>query len=354
MHMDSTGLTDVKGNAMTLNGGVTRSATQSKFGGYSAHFDGVDDEVFTTGTVPGLEVDEHGMQFFCYPETQLMANPCVLATQEYLIEYKPAGHPYGFVLDYNGVKTALGEHAEGSWYFIWIVRNSANFTIYINGAFVTTIVSAPNLLNSQVLIGSRFLGAYSDSAFKGYVEDLLATGLPSELIQGHIIRWDYSIPAAAFLERLPDPEGVALGSIAFTGSAEGLVAPIGTVAGSLRFTGLMEGSVPCAGRAVGSLRFSGLGVGVVGRTGVASGSLRFTGSATGFLGVFGVASGSLKFKGSAVGSHGVSGVGSGSLRLTGAAVGTTPEHPVGEIRGSLRFTGNARGQVGILDTDTCH
>lgn len=357
MHMDSVGLTDVKGNAMTLNGGVTRSATQSKFGGYSAHFDGVDDELFTTGTVPALEMNEHGMQFFCYPETQLMANPCVLATQEYLIEYKPAGHPYGFVLDYNGLKVELGVHPEGAWYFIWIVRDVSTLTIHVDGAFIASIASIPNVSNSQILIGSRFLGTHADSAFKGYVEDLLATGVPIDPIlttQGHLTRWDTTVPTVAFLERLPDPEGTGLGSIAFTGEAVGIVAPIGGASGSMRFTGLAEGTVPCAGQAAGSLRFSGLGVGVVGRTGVASGSLRFTGSATGFLGVFGVASGSLKFKGSAVGAHGVSGVGSGSLRLTGAAVGTTPEHPVGEVRGSLRFTGNARGQVGLVDTDTCH
>jgi len=37
MHMDDTGLTDVKGHTITLNGNASRSATQSKFGGYSAY-----------------------------------------------------------------------------------------------------------------------------------------------------------------------------------------------------------------------------------------------------------------------------------------------------------------------------
>lgn len=43
MHMDDTGLTDLKGHTVTLNGNVARSATQSKFGGYSAAFDGSGD-----------------------------------------------------------------------------------------------------------------------------------------------------------------------------------------------------------------------------------------------------------------------------------------------------------------------
>lgn len=41
MHMDDTGLTDEKGHAVTLYG-VARSSVQSKFGGYSAYFEGVD------------------------------------------------------------------------------------------------------------------------------------------------------------------------------------------------------------------------------------------------------------------------------------------------------------------------
>lgn len=354
MHMDSVGLTDVKGNALTLNGGVTRSATQSKFGGYSAYFDGVDDEVFTTGTVPALETDEHGMQFFCYPATQVMANPCVLATQEYLIEYKPTGYPNGFVLDYNGVKFPLGEHSENAWYFIWIVRNATAFTVYINGAFVLTLTASANLLNSQVLIGSRFLGAYADSAFKGYVEDLLATGLPAEPIQGHLTRWDYSVPTSANLDRLPDPEGTGAGTITFTGAAVGIVAPIGQVVGALTITGEATGSVPCAGVAVGQLRFTGSGQGVIGYAGVANGSLRFTGSGSGGIGVFGTAVGRLRITGAGVGAHGVSGVGAGALVLTGSAVGTTPEHPVGVIQGSLKFTGYGYGLGGSVDVDSCH
>lgn len=43
MHMDDAGLTDLKGHTVTLNGNAARSATQSKFGGYSAYFDGTGD-----------------------------------------------------------------------------------------------------------------------------------------------------------------------------------------------------------------------------------------------------------------------------------------------------------------------
>ena len=45
MHMDDTGLTDLKGHAVTLNGNVARSPVQSPFGGYSAYFDGSGDYI---------------------------------------------------------------------------------------------------------------------------------------------------------------------------------------------------------------------------------------------------------------------------------------------------------------------
>ena len=47
LHMDDTGLTDSAGNigAPSLSGNTTRSSAQSKFGGYSAKFDGSGDEL---------------------------------------------------------------------------------------------------------------------------------------------------------------------------------------------------------------------------------------------------------------------------------------------------------------------
>lgn len=44
-HMDTTGLVDVNGHAVTLNGNAARSATQAKFGGYAAAFDGTGDSL---------------------------------------------------------------------------------------------------------------------------------------------------------------------------------------------------------------------------------------------------------------------------------------------------------------------
>lgn len=372
MHMDDAGLTDVKGNTFTLTGGVARSATQSKFGGYSAYFDGVDDEIINTSDIYDISDSAYqSFQFFCYPETQVDTNPCVFQFRQFRIEYKPSGFPNGFVVNANGNRTACGTFAENQWYYIFGVEESGTLTLYINGNVIGTF-SVGGYPDAFFCIGSARLGAYANTAFKGYVDDLLLTREANPTIQGHKVRWDTSIPTVAFYEYEPDPEGVVSGSIAITGSMTGMAPPNGPVSGNLSFTGpavgivaLMgvsqgalafstdcDGEVPTAGIAAGRMRFTGLGAGTLGRFCFVDGKLRFTGSAVGSLGRLGVVSGAVRFTGTGQAKLGGSGVVSGALQLTGSASGSTPMLPVGDVSGALRFTGNAVGVGGVVE-DYC-
>lgn len=372
MHMDDAGLTDVKGNTLTLSGGVTRSATQSKFGGYSAYFDGVDDEVTLSSGIYELTLDHVSFQFFVYPETQAMANPCAFAFRNIKFEYKPTGYAYGFVIDIDGVKTPLGVHTEGSWYFFWGTITNNVLTLYINDLLIGTFQEETITYNDSLWIGSASLSSNADSAFVGYVDDLLITREPDDPILGSYVRTDHSIPTAAFLEREPDPEGPASGSLSFTGDGSGIIVPFGETDGSVVLGGTCTGivalvgvssgsvgiecsataSVPCAGIGSGRVRFTGLGAGTLGRFCFVDGQLRFTGSAVGSLGRLGVVSGAVRFTGSGQAKLGGSGVVSGALQLTGSASGSTPMLPVGDVAGALRFTGNAVGVGGVVE-DYC-
>ena len=344
LHMDDVGLTDVKGNAMTLNGGVTRSATESKFGGFAGYFDGTDDEVFNTTPIPEINVEPFSVQFWCFPETQVQANPAVLTIQDLRIEYKPTGYPDGFVINANGTRTACGAFAEDEWHYIWLTADGAEVTVYINGIVIGT-VALTYVYGETVWVGSNDIGSNPDSAFTGYVDDVLVT--PG------VIRTDYAVPVAAFPDTLPDPEGGVLGSLTFAAEAVGLVAPIGDVLGSLRFAGEADGEIYNTGRASGSIRFTGAGVGVHGRTGIGSGSLRFTCTGVGSHGRFGAASGSMRLTGAAVGKHGVAGIAAAAMGFSGTAVGTTPLVPVGVVSGSLRVTGRAVGLGAPVVEDAC-
>lgn len=371
MHMDDAGLTDVKGNAFTLTGGAARSATQSKFGGYSAYFDGVDDEIINTSDIYDIYGTSQAFQFFCYPETQTSTDPCVFQFRQYRIEYKPSGYPNGFAINCNGDRTPCGVHPEGQWYYIFGVESGGNVTLYIDGTLIGSFACG-GYPDNYLCIGSARLGAYPDTAFCGYVDDLELTGAASPPILGHEIRWDASVPTVAFYEYEPDPEGVVsgaltitadmvgmappngpvVGNLGFAGPAVGIVAVVGANQGSLSFSTDCEGEVYTAGIAAGRMRFTGLGAGTLGRFCFVDGQLRFTGSAVGSLGRLGVVSGAVRFTGSGQAKLGGSGVVSGALQLTGSASGSTPMLPVGDVAGALRFTGNAVGVGGVVE-DYC-
>ncbi len=343
LHCDDVGLTDVKGNAMTLTG-VARSSTQSKFGGFSAHFGGTSDELHNTSYMGALDATTYSLQFWCYPSAQVQANPCVISVQNLKIEYKPAGYTDGFVINAGGVRTACGTFAQGTWHYVWIVQHATTADVYINGIFIATVPSVSSA-TGLMYVGSNVIGTNPDSAFTGYVDDVLFTSA--------IERTDYSVPIAAFPNNLPDPSGVVLGGPAFSGTAVGVVAPVADGLGTMAITGDVECLVYNTGFAGGALSLTGLASGVVGRTGAALGTVLFKGSGVASMGRFGPASGFLKFLGAAVGEHGVKGPAAGAMRMSGQGVGSTPIHPFGSVSGNLVVTGHAYGLGAPEPADVC-
>lgn len=373
MHMDDAGLTDVKGHAMTLTGGAARSATQSKFGGYSAHFDGVDDQIMNTGSIWELQwVPAHSIRFFCYPETQVDTDPCVFQFRSWRLEYKPSGYTSGFVLYTSSGRITCGVHPEGQWYFIQGVEAEGLLTLSIDGLLIGTF-QVGGSVDSWFCLGSARLGYYPGTAFKGYVDDLLLTGDADPTIEGHRTRWDLTVPTAAFYEYEPDPQGSGaatlgllavasglappngpvLATLAFEGPGAGIASAIGTARGSVGFGKSLLGTVPQAGRASGRIAFSGGAEGDIGRVCSGSGSVLFKGNAAGTLGMAGGALGGVRFSAEGFALHGRGGVFDGALRLSAEAVGYTPMRPTGLVAGSLRVAGNAGGYGNVLE-DTCH
>ena len=373
MHMDDAGLTDIKGNVFTKNGGVARSATQSKFGGYSAYFDGVDDEIVNSVELGDMYVSDQGLQFFCRPGAQTSDNPCVLRFGHLKIEYKPAGFPNGFVINGDGSRTACGTHPEDQWYFIWVKYTGNEYTLHIDGLLIGVFGFGYFYGPGTLAIGSANLADYADSAFCGYVDDLLVTGTPVYPILDSFVRTDPSVPTIAFYEHEPDPEGAAsgtwslagamsgeappagpgVGALTFTGPSVGLIPPVGAVQGALSFYAALTGGVPCAGRVSGRIRLSGLGAGLVPNLGAGAGALRFTGTGIARLGAFGAGGGAMRLAGSGAGSHGGGGYAAGALAFTGVAVGSSTEVPVGAVSGALRVTGRALGSGGVSDQGFC-
>lgn len=178
MHMNDIGLTDSKGHAVTLNGNVARSATQSKFGGYSAYFDGTDDYLLVNG---GSDFDLSSGNWTV--ETWLYRTTSG-ASQTILNLAAAAGANSGLnfwinssnqLVQDNGVTgtTAAGTVPANQWTHVAACRNAGATQLFIDGTPVgSTIAQAPNTA-AYAYIGITSFASTSD--YTGYMDDLLIT-----------------------------------------------------------------------------------------------------------------------------------------------------------------------------------
>lgn len=207
MHMDDASLSDMKGHPVTLAGGMTRSATQSKFGGYSAYFDGTDDYLalpeanFTFGT------GDFTIDFFVYVDGSV--------NQRFLVDFRPANtngaYPSLSMTTTNVLKfwhsatvriTGAKVIADG-WHHVELSRASGVTKLFVDGAqdgSSYTDATTYGCGASRPRIGS---GGYStpESPFKGHIEDLRIT----KGVARHTA--NFTVPTEAFPNRLPQLHG---------------------------------------------------------------------------------------------------------------------------------------------------
>lgn len=156
LHMDDTGLTDSSTSAhtVTLNGTAARSSTQSKFGGYSAVFDGSTaylsladhaDWDFGTGD---FTVD--GWFYFnsLGTSSSFMWDQYVDFTNR-SGAYIGGGNIFSFFYKVGGVELAsysanVGSYVTTSaWNHMALVRSGSTMYLFINGVSVTLTVTTP-------------------------------------------------------------------------------------------------------------------------------------------------------------------------------------------------------------------
>lgn len=202
MHMDDASLSDMKGHPVTLAGGMTRSATQSKFGGYSAYFDGTDDYLalpeadFTFGT------GDFTIDFFVYVDGSV--------NQRFLVDFRPentnGAYPSLSMTTTNGLNfwhsatvmiTGAQVIADG-WHHVELSRASGVTKMFVDGTqdgSSYTDATSYGCGASRPRIGSG--GYYTpELLFKGYIEDLRIT----KGVARHTA--NFTPPAAAFLHGL--------------------------------------------------------------------------------------------------------------------------------------------------------
>lgn len=179
--MNDTGLTDVKGNTVTLTGNVARSATQSKFGGYSAVFDGSGDYLgLGTSTIFDLSTSDFTIEFFAYVTT---------TTMYYAISRRPAN---GWLITmagggsvtwnqwasggtYNSATGPASSFTQNAWNHVAICRSGNDVKVYVNGSGGTALSSAnrPDSASGTFYIGQD--PTTPAKAFAGYIDEFRFT-----------------------------------------------------------------------------------------------------------------------------------------------------------------------------------
>lgn len=213
MHMDDVGLTDLKGHAVTLTGNAARSATQSKFGGYSAVFDGTGDYLTTpyvaadfnwwTGSFT-LECWVFASSFSTWQysdgtrlHAKLIGNIAPTSGASYW-SFGPLASGEVLFRYWNGSSNAVTSTAtvvSGQWNHIAVVFDGSKINIYVNGVGLATPVSVsgtPLASTSMPLV----LGVYNYQYLAGYVDDLRITKGVARYTA------NFTPPAAAFLHGL--------------------------------------------------------------------------------------------------------------------------------------------------------
>jgi len=200
LHMNGTdrNFVDFSGAQKTIAayGNATQSATESKFGGLSAYFDGAGDYIETsTYNQSSLQfgAQQHTVEFW-FKTASTQQYTCLFykgrpqsSAYDYVVNINnssaSSGDIYIFSLGFGGVAigTSTGGWNDDAWHHLAIVRDAGNvWRIYVDGV---QRVSATNAMtesystqsDSIIRIGKD--GALSGRDYAGYIDDLRITTL---------------------------------------------------------------------------------------------------------------------------------------------------------------------------------
>ena len=188
MHMDDVGLTDLKGHAVTLNGNVGRSATQSKFGGYSAYFDGSGDYLTTPASADfTFGSGDFTIEAWIYPtnssaEQGVVTRWSTAATtnEAFFFGIRTGGvltlllSSTGQYQPANDIVSSTGAVTYNAWNHIACCRSGGNIYMYVNGLLVKTTTFSGSVYASTL---ATSVGASVNAAtpFFGYIDDVRIT-----------------------------------------------------------------------------------------------------------------------------------------------------------------------------------
>ena len=187
MHMNDVTLSDVKGKAVVRYGSAARSATQSKFGGYSAYFDGSGNYLTVThATDFNFGADDFTIEFFYCPQA-VTAYSSILGLDEPDYPFQVyhgssinSGTPFVAIGPSssawftNTAILTLGAVTNGTWYHIAVTRAGDTFRVFKDGT--QTASGTPDSARQAVGSATTLTLAKNNSFYTTcYIDDLRIT-----------------------------------------------------------------------------------------------------------------------------------------------------------------------------------
>jgi len=172
---------------ITNTGSVTVNTSVKKFGTGSMKFSGSNYLITSSSSDLGFGTGNFTIEFWYYPLTrtstypQILNNSAAWGTNAISLSDRHGDAPTKFTFDinnYSATRSIVSNTVvvENTWYYLAIVRNGTNISLYVNGIYdngITTSVSVDGGGPIQWRVGSE--NGNANTFLNGYIDDLRIT-----------------------------------------------------------------------------------------------------------------------------------------------------------------------------------
>jgi hypothetical protein len=186
LSMDSSGLTDAYGHAVTLVGNVARSGVSYAplIGNiYSASFDGAGDYLtfpwsseFVFGT--GDFTVEAWIQMAAQPADKVVVDAYKNGSSTWQVLVSAAGKVVFYEANPNGAaSTGTASVSDGAWHHIAVCRTGSTLMTFVDGALDKSVANSKNHANAAdyLAIGAQVTTRNAAYDFAGYIDEVRLT-----------------------------------------------------------------------------------------------------------------------------------------------------------------------------------
>jgi hypothetical protein len=196
LHLDgsdgSTTITDVKGNTCAASGGATISTAQSKFGGASLLLDGTNDHVQITSPGSAFDLGSSNWTFDWWFRSADVATstPRTLwswrntgAANNTQLAAQVRSNSIRVTVSFDGATdntfaafgTAAMSISNNTWHFCRMVRNGADYRLFIDGVQRGSTYTPAGNPSFSNLSRDCWIGRNNATYFPGYIDDFRVT-----------------------------------------------------------------------------------------------------------------------------------------------------------------------------------